>query len=144
MSPSAGYSGTPLARKLGIREGSRVAAVGAPDHFAPLLDLPPGAALDRDPRPGADPYDVVVAFAPHREALEERFPRGRALLHVRGGLWIAWPKRSSPLATDMRESDVRTLGLASGLVDNKICAVDDDWSALRFVVRVEDRPPRSR
>lgn len=142
MSPPAGYSGTPLARKLGIKEGHRVATVGAPAHFRALLDLPDGTRLDADPTDAAGPYDVVVAFAPDREALEDRFPRGHALLDPHGGLWLAWPKQSSPLATAMRESDVRATGLASGLVDNKICAVDGDWSGLRFVVRVEDRPPR--
>ncbi|MBW3534023.1 MAG: DUF3052 domain-containing protein [Gemmatimonadetes bacterium] len=140
--PPAGYSGTPLARKLGIEEGHRLAVLGAPAHFRALLDLPADTRLDADPPADAEPYDVVVAFAPDREALHERFPRGHALLDPHGGLWIAWPKQSSPLATGMRESDVRSTGLAAGLVDNKICAVDGDWSGLRFVVRVEDRPAR--
>lgn len=138
----AGYSRTPLARKLGIRAGDRVAVLGAPDHFPSLVDpLPQGAELVRDP--GADgPFPVVVAFVPDASALEERFSRGHGLLDPHGGLWIAWPKQSSPLATDFRESHVREHGLSSGLVDNKICAVDGDWSGLRFVVRKEDRPPR--
>lgn len=143
MTPTpAGYSGTPLARKLGIKDGTRAATVGAPEGFRALLALPASVTLDADPDPEGGPFDVVVAFAPDRAALEARFPRGRALLDPTGGLWIAWPKQSSPLATDMRESDVRARGLADGLVDNKICAVDEDWSGLRFVVRLEDRPPR--
>lgn len=140
--PSAGYSGTPLARKLGMKPGHRVATLGAPTNFAGLLDLPDGAALDADPSEGV--YDVVVAFAPDRDALAERFPRAHALLDPHGGLWAAWPKQSSALATSMRESDVRAAGLDAGLVDNKICAIDADWSGLRFVVRVEERPPRPR
>lgn len=143
---SAGYSGTPLARKLGIKEGHRVATLGAPGHFAALLDpLPASVRLDADPDPdGGPPFDVIVAFVPDAGHLEGRFAAGHALLDPYGGLWMAWPKQSSPLATDFRESDVRAHGLAAGLVDNKICAVDADWSGLRFVVRVENRPPRRR
>lgn len=144
MSPAAtggaGYSGTPLARKLGIKEGHRVATVGAPDHFPDLLEpLPASVTLVADPADD-ESCDVVVAFVPVAGHLVERFARGRALLDVRGGLWIAWPKQSSPLATGFRESDVRAHGLSTGLVDNKICAIDADWSGLRFVVRREDRP----
>lgn len=139
---SAGYSGTPLARKLGIKEGHAVATLGAPPGFAGLLDpLPASVTLAPDP-PGDTPRDVIVAFVPVAGALAERFARAHALLDPHGGLWVAWPKQSSPLATDFREADVRAHGLAAGLVDNKICAVDHDWSALRFVVRKADRPPR--
>lgn len=138
--PTAGYSGTPLARKLGIKAGHRVATLGAPDHFADLLaPLPASVSLLADPGDD-DPCDVIVAFVPTEDELEERFARGHALLDPAGGLWIAWPKQSSPLATRFRESDVRAHGLATGLVDNKICAIDADWSGLRFVVRTADRP----
>ncbi len=118
-----------------------MATLGAPPRFAGLLDLSPSVTLEAEPEAG--PWDVVVAFAPHLDVLETRFAHGRALMAVDGGLWIAWPKQSSPLATAMRESDVRSLGLSAGLVDNKICAVDEDWSGLRFVVRLEDRPGRA-
>ncbi len=138
---SAGYSGTPLARKLGIGEAHAVATLGAPDPFPRLVaPLPRGARLVVDPVDGG-PYPVVVVFVPDASVLEERFGRGRALLDPRGGLWIAWPKQSSALATGLRGGDVREHGLSTGLVDNKICAVDADWSALRFVVRRADRPP---
>jgi hypothetical protein len=154
----AGYSGTPLAKKLGIRGGDRVATLGAPAGFENLAaPLPSGARLvadpDPDPAPGLDDgegddggggYEVVIAFVPDAAYLEPRFQRGQALMSPHGGLWIAWPKQSSPLATAFREGDVRAHGLAAGLVDNKICAIDADWSGLRFVVRREDRPPRRR
>ncbi|MEQ9401055.1 MAG: hypothetical protein RJQ04_17940 [Longimicrobiales bacterium] len=140
----AGYSGTPLGRKLGIKEGHRVATLGAPDGFAALLDpLPASVDLVADPADDR-PCDVIIAFVPVAGALEGRFARGHELLDPYGGLWIAWPKQSSALATEFRESDVRAHGLATGLVDNKICAVDADWSGLRFVVRTEHRPPRPR
>lgn len=139
---SVGYSGTPLARKLGIREDDAVATLGAPGSFPALVDpLPSGARLVPDPGHG-DLHRVIVAFVPDASVLVERFRRGRGLLDPFGGLWIAWPKQSSPLATGMRESHVREHGLSTGLVDNKVCAVDADWSALRFVVRAADRPRR--
>jgi hypothetical protein len=141
---SAGYSGTPLARKLGIKEGHLVAAVGAPEHFASLVaPLPHGVRLRRDLRGGA-PHDVLIVFVTSDRELRDRFERARAKLDPDGGLWVAWPKQSSPLARGLKESHVRAYGLSTGLVDNKICAVDEDWSGLRFVVRTADRPPRAR
>ena len=140
----AGYSGTPLAKKLGIKEGHLVSALWAPDHFEALLDpLPHGVRLRHDLR-GRAPHDVLVAFVDRAGPLRERFDRARAKLDPYGGLWIVWPKQSSPLATELRESHVREYGLSTGLVDNKVCAVDDDWSGLRFVVRVADRPARPK
>ena len=136
---SAGYSGTPLARKLGIKEGHRVVALGAPPHFRDLLEpLPPRVRVRTDLR-GRGAFDVLVVFVRTERELRDRFERARARLEEDGGLWVSWPKQSSPLATALRESDVRAHGLASGLVDNKICAVDEDWSGLRFVVRLRDR-----
>ncbi|MGD2068967.1 MAG: DUF3052 domain-containing protein [Gemmatimonadota bacterium] len=144
---SAGYSGTPLARKLGIREGHRVATLNAPDHFSGLLgELPDGVELAAAPRRDDEigeevrSRDVVVLFAPDRGALLGHLPAACRLLSWDGGLWVAWPKRSSPLAADLAREGVRRAGLDRGLVDNKVCAVDADWSALRFVHRLEDRP----
>jgi len=136
---TAGYSGAPLARKLGVKPGHRVAALGAPENLAALLaPLPEGVRVSgRAHAPNA--FDVVIGFARTEGELRQRFLRGRTLMHEHGGLWICWPKRSSPLATDLREGHVREHGLREGLVDNKICAVDGDWSALRFVVRLKDR-----
>jgi len=136
---SAGYSGTPLAKKLGIREGHRVATLGAPRHFPELLGDPPaGARLVAGLR-GTTPYDLLVVFASTRRELEDRFARARSRLAIDGGLWVCWPKLASPLAGELRESTVRAHGLSAGLVDNKVCAVDEDWSGLRFVVRLKDR-----
>jgi hypothetical protein len=136
---SAGYSGTPLARKLGIEEGHRVAALGAPLHFRALLEpLPAGVRVRSDLR-GRGAFDVLVAFVRTEAELRERFERARSRLEIDGGLWVSWPKQSSPLATGLRESDVRAHGLSTGLVDNKVCAIDQDWSGLRFVVRRRDR-----
>jgi hypothetical protein len=136
---TAGYSPTPLARKLGVKPGHRVAALGAPEGLASLLDpLPEGVRISMRPRVGK-PFEVVIAFARTRAEVRRLFRRGRTLMHEDGGLWICWPKRSSPLATELREGQVREHGLREGLVDNKICAVDEDWSGLRFVVRLVDR-----
>lgn len=147
MSP-AGYSGTPLARKLGVRDGSRVATVGAPESFAAELgDLPEGAELVADatlPGSSADPgvreWDVIVLFAHDMTTLSERLDDAVRGVAWDGGLWIAWPKASSSLTTDLSKAAVRRAGLATGLVDNKVCAIDEDWSGLRFVHRREDRP----
>jgi hypothetical protein len=134
---SAGYSGTPLATKLGIREGSRVMLSRAPDGFDALLEpLPPRVRIVQ--RLGRD-ADVVVAFHTRRSALERDWDRLRGAMHDAGGLWIAWPKRASGVATDITEDVVRAIALARGLVDNKVCAIDATWSGLRIVVRVADR-----
>ena len=136
----AGYSGTPLAHKLGIKPGHRVASISAPDHFPALLvDLPIGVRVEGDPEVIREGFDVVVMFARTLADLREGLEVGASLINLDGGLWVGWPKKSSPLASDFSEGDVRSLGLVSGLVDNKICAIDEDWSGLRFVYRLEDR-----
>lgn len=127
----AGYSGTPLPRKLGIKEASRVRLFGAPDGFARVL------GVDARPRGEAD---VIVLFTKSAAALRRDFVRARKSLHSAGGLWVAWPKKSSGVATDLGENEIRAIGLATGLVDNKVCAIDEIWSGLRFVYRVADRP----
>jgi hypothetical protein len=133
----AGYSGTPLPRKLGIKEGSKVALVGAPDGFEAELDpLPPGVRLSRRV---ADGLDVVLLFVTERDELERRFLEVARRLQPAGGLWVAWPKKSSKVPTDLTEPAVMEVGLARGMVDNKVCAVTDVWSGLRFVVRLADR-----
>ncbi len=135
---SAGYSGTPLPKKLGIREGSRVAVVSAPDGFARVLGpLPTGVEL----RAGArGRCDVVVFFVTRRAELARRFPGFVRALEPAGGLWVAWPKKTSGVATDLGFDAVQAVGLDAGLVDNKVCAIDATWSGLRFVRRVADRP----
>jgi hypothetical protein len=133
----AGYSGTPLPHKLGIKPGARVALLGAPPAFdATLGELPPGVAIRRRAQ---GPLDVIVSFHDQRARLQPRLPTLAAALEPAGGLWIAWPKRSSGVETDLTENLVRELGLATGLVDNKVCAIDEVWSGLRFVYRLRDR-----
>jgi hypothetical protein len=145
----AGYSGTPLPKKLGIKPGARLGLVGAPDDFGETLgDLPAGVIAGQVAR-GATLFDVIVCFARSSRELARDLPALPARLHPSGGLWIAWPKKttkkkSSGLPTDLTEAEVRARGLATGLVDNKVCAIDDTWSGLRFVVRLGDRPRRPK
>jgi hypothetical protein len=134
----AGYSGTPLPKKLGMKEGARVALIGAPNGFDRTLGkLPPGVEVRTNARGS---FDVIVVFVTRRAALERRFaPLARAL-EPDGGLWVAWPKQASGVATELRFESVQRVGLDAGLVDNKTCAVDEIWSGARFVYRVADRP----
>jgi hypothetical protein len=137
---SAGYSGTPLARKLGIKPDAVVGLLAAPPGIEELLaPLPDGVAIRRRAQ---GQLDVIVLFATRRAALEGRFGQAVEALTDDGGLWVAWPKKSSKVPTDLDFDGVQRLGLDSGLVDNKICAIDQVWTALRFVVRLADRPAR--
>ncbi len=132
----AGYSGTPLPKKLGIKPGCRLRVEGAPENFAALLaPLPEGVQMT----PEGGPVDVLVHFAAGRAALEEAFEGLKQAIFPAGGLWVAWPKRSSNVPTDLTENMVRELALARGLVDNKVCAIDEVWSGLRLVFRLSDR-----
>ena len=138
----AGYSGTPLPRKLGITDGARVALVSGPKDFERTLGtLPPGVSLHAAAR---GRLDVVVFFATRRGELTKRFPAFARAIAPDGGLWVSWPKRTSGVATDVTENVAREIGLAAGLVDNKVCAIDDCWSGLRFVHRLADRPALRR
>jgi hypothetical protein len=138
---TAGYSGTPLARKLGIQPEMRVGLISAPEGFDAVLgELPPGVTVRRRLQ---GRFDVIVAFCTQRVELERRLPAWRAALASDGGLWLAWPKRTSGVATDLGDGAVRELGLGAGLVDNKVCAIDATWSGLRFVYRLADRPGRA-
>ncbi len=132
----AGYSGTPLPKKLGIKERSRVAFVNAPEDFEQTLGtLPDGVEAGRLRRG----LDVIVFFAAKRAELAKRFAALAHSLDAAGGLWIAWPKKSSGVGTDLDQAKVMEIGLATELVDNKVCAIDDTWSGLRFVVRKQHR-----
>jgi hypothetical protein len=134
----AGYSATPLAKKLGIKPGHRVAFPGAPGGFeAALGELPDGARVKAR---AAGPLDVIVFFTITKAELARRFDALKRALDPLGGLWIAWPKRSSGVATDLTENVVRDVALERGLVDNKVCAIDETWSGLRLVYRRSDRP----
>jgi hypothetical protein len=130
----AGYSGTPLPKKLGITEGSTVALLAAPPGV--IDGLPPGVTVKRQARGKAD---VVVAFFTERRDFERRIDALGRMIFPSGGLWVAWPKRSSGLETSMGEDVVRAVALPLGLVDNKVCAIDETWSGLRVVWRRERR-----
>jgi hypothetical protein len=133
---TAGYSGTPLHRKLGIKPESRVLLAAAPPGFE--LDAVPAGAVVHSRAAGAS-YDVVVAFCPDQARMRTRVASLVPRLTTAGALWVAWPKRASGVATDLDENVVRDAGLAAGLVDVKVIAVDTVWSALKFVRRLRDR-----
>jgi hypothetical protein len=133
----AGYSGTPLPKKLGVKAGHRVLLADAPNGFA-LAPLPDDVTVDHKPDEAA-PYDVIVAFCPDLAAMTDGLADWRSRLDPAGGLWIAWPKKSSGVPTDLTENVVREIALPTGLVDNKVCAIDDIWSGLRLVIRLENR-----
>jgi hypothetical protein len=138
MASPAGYSGTPLPRKLGIKPGHRVALLGAPDGFAgeTLGTLPDGV---RTVERAGGTANVIVSFHTRRADLERRLPALRAMMEPAAGLWIAWPKKASKVPTDITEDVVREIALPTGLVDNKVCAIDATWSGLRLVIRLEHR-----
>jgi len=139
----AGYSGTPLPQKLGIKEGHRVALVGAPAGFD-LGVLPIGATVQgKLAARGKTPptLDVIVAFVRERAELSMTIAACRMRMAQSGGLWIAWPKKASGVPTDVVEDVIREVALPTGLVDNKVCAIDETWSGLRLVIRKELRAP---
>jgi hypothetical protein len=135
----AGYSGTPLAKKLGVKEGHVLVLLGAPEGFVDELEGMPDGVTVRGRATGT--ADVVVSFHTERADLERRVPKLIDVLDVDGGLWIAWPKKASKVPTDVTEDTVREVFLPLGLVDNKVCAIDDVWSGLRVVWRKERRRP---
>jgi hypothetical protein len=134
----AGYSGRPLPQKLGIKPGSRVGIVSGPEGFAAnaLRPLPDGVRLGSRAR---GPLDVIVFFTKRRTELERRFDTLVRALDPAGALWVAWPKRASGVATDLTEDSVREVALPKGLVDTKVAAIDDVWSGLKLVIRLEHR-----
>ncbi|MEO8688614.1 MAG: DUF3052 domain-containing protein [Solirubrobacteraceae bacterium] len=135
---TAGYSGTPLPRKLGIKPGHRVLLLRAPEAFADqtLGELPDGVEVGTR---ASGMADVIVAFHLRRAELARRMPALRKHMEPAAGLWIAWPKRASKVETDLTGDVVRELALANTLVDNKVCAIDETWSGLRLVIRLVDR-----
>ena len=135
---SAGYSGTPLAKKLGIKPGHRLLLLGAPEGFedGTLGELPEGVRVARR---ASGLADVIVSFHDRRADLAKRMPKLRGLMEPAARLWIAWPKRASKVPTDLNENLVRDAALANALVDNKVAAIDEVWSGLRLVIRLKDR-----
>jgi hypothetical protein len=134
----AGYSGTQLPQKLGIKEDARVGVSNAPAAFTKTLaPLPSGVRITE--LDDAETYDVLVAFFRSADELANRLRAIAKRLTPAGGLWIAWPKKASGVATDLTEDVVRDRALEAGLVDNKVCAIDETWSGLRLVYRLKDR-----
>ena len=134
----AGYSGTPLVKKLGIKPGDRMILCNEPETFLKDLGgLPPGVrATDRL----TSTANFQLFFTDRRADLKKAFPELVKKLEANGMLWISWPKKSSGKPTDLTEDIVREIGLAAGVVDVKVCAIDDTWSGLKFVFRLKDRP----
>jgi hypothetical protein len=128
---TAGYSGKPLPVKLGVKEFSRVLVTGAPDGFT--LDCP------HHTRAGREPYDVVLMFCPSLAELRRGWAKAVDRIVVNGALWVAWPKKSSGVPTDLTEDVIREHALANKLVDVKVCAVNEIWSGLKLVRRLADR-----
>ena len=133
----AGYSRTPLIAKLGIKPGQRVRIIKAPSHYLDLLGpLPDDVQIINATR---GPLDFIHLFVTKESELNLGLPKIKPRLASNGTLWISWPKGGSSIATDLKEGMVREAGLTAGLVDVKICAVDEDWSGLKFVYRLKDR-----
>jgi hypothetical protein len=135
----AGYSGTALPKKLGIKESSRVGLVQAPQGFEKTLGALPDGVTVQSGLAGKAPFDVVVLFVTRRAELERQLAPIRRRMNPAAGFWVAWPKKAAKVPTDMTEDVVREVALPTGLVDNKVCAIDEVWSGLRLVIRVEHR-----
>jgi hypothetical protein len=139
VSEPAGYSGTPLPQKLGVGPGDAVALIGAPAWLEDALAEVPGVAEVHTDLGSQELYDVIVVFVSWRAELEAELGRLREHMAPACGLWIAWPKKASKVPTDMSDNAVRDVALPTGLVDNKVCAIDQTWSALRLVIRRKNR-----
>jgi hypothetical protein len=136
----AGYSATPLARKLGIGEDDEVVVIGAPDGFVDRLAIQVrDEAVIHTDLAEATLFDVIVTFVTWRAEFESQLDLLRARMAPACGLWIAWPKKASKVATDMTDNVIREVALPTGLVDNKVCAIDQTWTGLRLVIRRELR-----
>lgn len=134
----AGYSGTPLVRKLGLKGGMRCVILDPPENYWNLLDGLPDDLTVADPGESRD-LDFIHVFASERDDLTGRLETLRGRMAMDGMIWVSWPKKSSGVPTDVTREVVRDAGLSAGLVDVKVCAVDETWSGLKFVMRKEDR-----
>lgn len=132
-----GYSGTPLPKKLGIKDGFHVCLIDAPSEV--VLELTPSLKKCLITKDGRTPLEFAMLFTHWSTALKKEFPRVAKNLAPAGMLWVSWPKQASGVPTDLNENIVREIGLAAGLVDVKVCAVTDIWSGLKFVRRLKDR-----
>jgi hypothetical protein len=137
----AGYSGTPLPKKLGMKPGQRVRFVAAPPEFATAVgELPPDLTFAEATDDGASALDLIVFFTTSTDELQGRFAALARSLTPTGMLWIAWPKKASGVRTDLTEDVIRRIALDGGMVDVKVCAIDATWSGLKLVFRLKDRP----
>ena len=133
----AGYSGTPLAKKLGIKPGSRLAVSGAPKNYPELLaPLPEGVRFERSLGPGTD---IAHVFATKRAELSQALRGSLRKMKPDAAIWVSWPKKAAKVETDITEDTIREIALPMGLVDIKVCAVDETWSGLKLVLRKEKR-----
>ena len=133
----SGYSGTPLWKKLGCKPGYRIAVIAPPEDFDLDMDgIPPDIAVIGELQPE---MDVILWFCTSVLELDKALLEGRKCMKTNAGLWISWPKKASKMTSELNENVVREDGLKTGLVDNKICAVNEQWSGLRFVIRLKDR-----
>lgn len=132
----AGYSGTPLVKKLGIKSDFSIVLANAPPNFARELELPPQVTISQR---SSRPLDFILLFVGSEKELKQNFSKFVSRLKPDGMLWVAWPKKSSNIPTDLSFANVQAIGLAAGLVDVKICAINDVWSGLKFVFRLKDR-----
>lgn len=136
----AGYSSTPLSQKLGIKPGHAVGLWSEPDGFVAHLEGLPDDVTFTTVTKGKSPLDVLVVFLKSQKELAARLDTSRKRMKPAAGLWICWPKKSSGIKSDITENIIRDLALTTDLVDNKVCAIDETWSGLRLVIRVEHRP----
>jgi len=134
---SSGYSGTPLAKKLGFREGLKVRIINPPDHYFDLFEVLPNAI--EFSHEGKTKKDLIHYFTRNAKELERDILSLKNEITANGIIWISWPKKSSKIATDVTEDTIRNLALENGLVDVKVCAVDEVWSGLKLVIPVKDR-----
>ena len=135
---TSGYSGTPLAKKLGLKDGMSVITRHSPQDYAEYFaELPDIRCVETTPKP--DSIDFIHIFCQRFEQLDADYPALKAALKKNGLIWISWPKKSSKIETDVTRESLRSYVLKRGLVDVKVFAIDEDWSALKFVYRVKDR-----
>ena len=137
----AGYSGTPLVQKIGIKAGDRLLLLNSPKNFAKeLAPMPADVELaSANGRAGKEELNVALCFTANRKELKRVLPAVKPKLAQNGMMWVGWPKKSSGVASDLNENIIRDTGLALGLVDVKVCAINDVWSGLKFVIPVKDR-----
>jgi hypothetical protein len=137
---SVGYSGTPLSKKLGFKAGQRISAPGAPPHYRKLLaPLPEGIEFQASVRKSTD---IVHLFTTSKAELAKCLIAWLKMLSPDAAIWVSWPKKASKVATDITEDTIRAVALPMGLVDVKVCAVDETWSGLKLVLRKERRPKK--